>query len=54
MANTYVIKKGDTLAKIAQAKMGSRRQAATLADSNALRTRSSRSAAASSSRRRPT
>ena len=39
MARNYTVKKGDTLAKIAQAKMGSRRQAATLADYNALRTK---------------
>jgi LysM repeat protein len=39
MAKPYVVKKGDTLARIAEAKMGSRGKAATLADYNALRTR---------------
>ncbi|HET9404810.1 MAG TPA: LysM peptidoglycan-binding domain-containing protein [Burkholderiales bacterium] len=39
MAQRYVVKKGDTLAKIADARMGGRRQATTLADYNALRTR---------------
>jgi murein DD-endopeptidase MepM/ murein hydrolase activator NlpD len=37
MARAYVVKKGDTLAKIAEKNMGGRRQAAVLADYNALR-----------------
>ena len=39
MARPYIVKKGDTLAKIAQAQMGNRRQAVVLADYNALRTK---------------
>lgn len=39
MAKPYVVKKGDTLARIAEARMGSRSRAATLADYNALRSR---------------
>jgi hypothetical protein len=39
MSRIHVVKKGETLATIAQARMGGRAHAATLADYNALRTR---------------
>jgi hypothetical protein len=39
MAKTHIVQKGDTLARIAESTLGDRRQAAMLADYNALRTR---------------
>jgi hypothetical protein len=39
MARTHVVTKGETLARIAEEKMGDRRLAATLADYNALRSK---------------
>ncbi len=39
MPTNYTVKKGDTLASIAEKKLGSRRQSKVLADYNALRTR---------------